>query len=298
MTLGFYGEAAAIGASLCWTVTALLFTRAGRVAKPAGMNMFRLSVAAVCLGSLVMLTEGRLVSPGVTSAQLWLLAFSAFLGLAFGDGFYFRSLTLIGPRRATLLAASSPVMTALLAVPLVGERLGVVTWGGILLATGGIVWVIAEQHENGMPVVNLRAGVMYGLIGAFGQATGLLTAKMAMQGTLGAVPTAFLRMTCAAVMVWIWALVVGRTDLVQPIVRDRATLRALILASLLGPVTGISLVLFAYRTTEAGVAATLSTLSPLFLIPVMWMRGEFTPTFRTVAGTVIALVGVAIIFMR
>jgi drug/metabolite transporter (DMT)-like permease len=294
----FRGEAAAITASLCWTITSLLFARAGRSAKPLAMNMFRLPFAAICLGAFLYLTNGHVIPDGATSAQLWLLVLSAFLGLAFGDGFYFRALTLIGPRRATLLSASTPVVTALLAVPLLGETLGWSTWLGIFLTTGGIVWVIAEQHENGQPVLNLKAGVIYGLIGAFGQATGLLVAKIAMRGTLSAIPTAFFRMFSAALMVWIWSLCIRRVSDIRPLFHDRIALRSLVFASLLGPVIGVSLVLFAYRVTEAGVVATLSTLYPLFVLPVVWMRGDDAPTFRTIAGTLIAIGGVAVIFMR
>jgi drug/metabolite transporter (DMT)-like permease len=260
--------------------------------------MFRLPFAAICLGSFLWLTSGNLIPENTTFRQIWLLALSAFLGLAFGDAFYFRSLTLIGPRRATLLSASTPIITAFLAVPLLGETLGRMTWFGILLTTGGIIWVIAEHLGEDSPVVNLRAGVFYGLIGAFGQATGLLVAKSAMEGTMPAIHAAFFRMLSAGVMAWIWGKLTARAHEVQTVFRNRETLRALVLASLLGPVTGVSLVLFAYRTTEAGVVATLSTLYPLFVVPVVWLRGDETPSFRTVAGTVVALAGVAIIFMR
>ena len=297
-SFAYAGEAAALSASVCWTATSFLFARASRIAKPAGMNMFRLPFAAVCLGTLLLVSTGRLIPANATPIQLWLLALSAFLGLAFGDGFYFRSLSLIGPRRATLLSASTPVITALLAVPLLGEALGVVTWGGILLATGGIIWVTAEQHDNGRPVANLKAGVIYGMIGAVGQATGMLVAKVAMQGTMQAIPAAFFRMFSAGAMVWIWAVATRNVNRIQPVLGNRNALRPLLLASLLGPVTGVSLVLFAYRNTAAGVVATLSTLYPLFVVPVVWLRGDGIPSVRTIVGTVVAIVGVAMIFMR
>jgi drug/metabolite transporter (DMT)-like permease len=297
-SVGYFGEAAALTASICWTGTSLLFAQAGRTTKPLGINMFRLPFAALCLGLLLWLTSSRLIPEDATSGQLWLLALSAFFGLAFGDGFYFRSLVLIGPRRATLLSASTPIVTALLAIPLLGEALGIVAWGGILLTTGGILWVIAEQREDGSPIANLKAGVIYGLIGAFGQATGLLLAKMAMRGTMPAMSAAFFRMFSAAVMVWVWGIVIRKSSVIQPVFRQRNVLRVLVLASLLGPVTGVSLVLFAYRTTEAGVVATLSTLYPLFVVPVVWLRGEDTPTLRTIAGTVLAMLGVTAIFLR
>ena len=262
------------------------------------MNMFRLPLAALCLGIFLFATTGHLLPPGATPRQLWWLALSAFLGLAFGDGFYFRSLSFIGPRRATLLAASTPIITAFLAVPLLHERLSLMAWGGILLTTSGIVWVIAEQHDNGPTPAHLRAGVIYGLIGACGQASGLLVAKYAMQGTLAAIPTAYFRMLTAAVMVWVWSLSTGNLDKIQPILKTRAAFSSLTLATLLGPVMGVSLVLFAYRITEAGVVATLSTLYPLFILPVVWWRHDDKPTLRTLIGTVLALAGVAVIFLR
>jgi drug/metabolite transporter (DMT)-like permease len=119
-----------------------------------------------------------------------------------------------------------------------------------------------------------------------------------MEGTMAAVPAAFFRMASAGVMVWVWGAATGNVNRIQPVLRVPEARRSLILASLLGPVTGVSLVLFAYRTTEAGVVATLSTLYPLFVLPVVWMRGDHSPTFRSVAGTIVALAGVAVIFLR
>jgi drug/metabolite transporter (DMT)-like permease len=294
----YHGEAAAIAASCCWTATSLLFARASRFVKPAGMNMFRLPFAALCLGLFLLVTTGGIFPAGMTSDQVWLLVLSAFLGLAFGDGFYFRSLALIGPRRATLLAVSTPVITALLAIPLLGESLSFRAWFGIILATAGIFWVLAEQHENGPRADHLKAGITYGLIGAVGQATGLLVAKIAMHGTMPIIPATFLRMASAGSMVWLWSVFTKNSDKILPVFRQRVALKSLFFATLLGPVTGVSLVLFAYRTTEAGVVATLSTLYPLFVVPVVWIRGEDKPSLRVLFGTVVAIGGVAMIFLR
>ncbi len=292
------GELAALTASLCWTATSFLFAHAGRSVGALAINLFRLPLAALCLGGILLATEGTVTPDTLGTWQLWLLIISAFFGLAFGDGFYFRSLVLIGPRRATLMSASSPVMTALLAIPLLGERLSIFTWGAILLTVCGMAWVIIERTETTPTDGHLKAGVIYGLIGAFGQGAGLLLAKMAMEGKLAAISTAFIRISSAAIMVWLFGLAIGKTHRMIPVLREKGVLSALIAASLLGPVMGVSMALFAYRSTEAGVAATLTALSPIFVIPVAWLRAEETPTLRTVAGTILAIVGVAIIFMR
>ena len=174
------------------------------------MNQFRLPLAACCLGTILLLRDGTVIPLHLESWQFWLLIVSAFFGLAFGDGFYFRSLVLIGPRRATLMSSFSPVMTALLAWPLLGERLSLLTWGAILLTVCGIVWVILERTETTPPGPHLKSGVIFGFIGALAQGGGLLLAKIAMDGTLGALNTAFIRISSAALMVWIYSVVIGK----------------------------------------------------------------------------------------
>jgi drug/metabolite transporter (DMT)-like permease len=68
-------------------------------------------------------------------------------------------------------------------------------------------------------------------------------------------------------------------------------------SALTGPFIGVWYSMMAVQNTHVGIASTLMALRPTILIPLgRWIfREQISP--RSVAGTVVALVGATIIFM-
>ena len=64
-----------------------------------------------------------------------------------------------------------------------------------------------------------------------------------------------------------------------------------------GPFLGVSLSLFALQHTSIGVASTLMALPPIFLLPVEYFYFKERMGWGAIAGTVIALFGVGILFL-
>src|SRR5262249_50976737 len=64
-----------------------------------------------------------------------------------GDNYYFRSLLILGPGRAAMLASLAPVFTALAGIPVLGERLGPLAILGIGLTLAGLYWTLAERER-------------------------------------------------------------------------------------------------------------------------------------------------------
>jgi drug/metabolite transporter (DMT)-like permease len=62
-------------------------------------------------------------------------------------------------------------------------------------------------------------------------------------------------------------------------------------------VIGASASLYAVQNTEVGIASTLIALPPVFLLPVGWVlfKERFDPV--AVLGTLIAIGGVAVLFL-
>jgi drug/metabolite transporter (DMT)-like permease len=58
---------------------------------------------------------------------------------------------------------------------------------------------------------------------------------------------------------------------------------------------GISLQQFAFKFANTGVAQTLLSTSPLFILPITVALGEKV-SLRAVAGVVVALAGIAMLF--
>ena len=69
------------------------------------------------------------------------------------------------------------------------------------------------------------------------------------------------------------------------------------LGSFFGPFLGISLSLFAVQRINPGVASTLTSITPVLLIPFAFFIKKETVRMREVIGTVVTLVGIGIMFM-
>ncbi len=68
-------------------------------------------------------------------------------------------------------------------------------------------------------------------------------------------------------------------------------------AALLGPFLGVTLSMVAVTYTEAGVAQTLLSLMPVMIIPVVWVLYRQRTSWRGIVGAVIAVIGVAMLFL-
>ena len=79
---------------------------------------------------------------------------------------------------------------------------------------------------------------------------------------------------------------------------DRRVLRAILLGAFVGPFLGIWLSLVAVQNARLGIASTLMALPPVLLIPLEFAAFRQRVSRRAIAGTVVALAGVALLFWR
>ena len=78
--------------------------------------------------------------------------------------------------------------------------------------------------------------------------------------------------------------------------RIRRTRWAIVGGTVVGPFIGMTLSLAAVQLAPVGIASTLMSLSPVLLLPLgHWIFKERI-TQRAIVGTVVAMVGVAMIF--
>lgn len=295
------GELAALTTALCWAGSSLVFARAGRRIGSVSLNLLRLVLALAFSAALAAARRG-LPLPTDAGAELWLwLSLSGLVGFVFGDLCLFRAFVVLGPRRALLLMATVPPMTALLGWLALGERLAALDLAGMGLTLAGVAWVLLSQPAAARPVqpdqgdMSLRTGVLLGLGGALGQAGGLVLSKHGMGGY-----DAF-----AATQIRIVAGVVGFAGLYTAIgwwprfaaaLRDRQAVRLAALGAGLGPFLGVSLSLVAVQATQAGVAASIMATTPLLVIPLSaWLEHEQI-RWVDLAGAVLAIAGVVLLF--
>ena len=80
--------------------------------------------------------------------------------------------------------------------------------------------------------------------------------------------------------------------------RDRKALLEISAGALTGPVLGVTLSLVAIAHTHIGVASTLMSLTPVLLLPVSHFLFKERITSRAIVGTLVALLGVIMLFLK
>ncbi len=298
----FTGELAALGTAILFSFGSTLFTLAGReLGSSAVVNRTRLLLAVILLMALHWLTFGTLGPFGADASHWFWLALSGLIGLALGDAFLFQAFVMIGPRLSMLMMALAPVIATVLAWIFLGEVLNAQELAGIAITVAGVFWVVSDRSNHNGHEANPRAyllGILFGLGGAAGQAGGMVTAKLGLTGDFPALSGNVIRMLTATLIIWVFTLVRGQAA--AGFLRLRAHPRAMVkisIATLTGPVFGVWLSLIAVQNAPVGIASTLMSLTPVFLIPIAYAVFREKPTLRAVLGTIVAFAGTALLFL-
>ncbi len=293
------GETAALSTSMLWTVSSILLSSAGKRIGVLSVNAIRISIAVLLIGTAHLIIFGTFL-PMATKSQWIYLSLSGFLGLAIGDLGYLGSLVLIGPRKGVLLASMAPIFSTISAYFILGEILGPWTLSGIFLTLLGIIIVIMEKKSNtgNISEGNRILGVFSGLIGAIGQGVGLTLSKYGMVNIesthLNPLSAALIRMISAVFIIWIVFVIFKKPF---SVIRDKKAMMLTTGGAVTGPFLGVWLSMIAVTYTVAGVASTLMSLMPVLIIPVVWILYKEKTNLRGILGALIAVIGVAILFM-
>jgi drug/metabolite transporter (DMT)-like permease len=299
----FAGELAALGTSLCFSLSSIFFTLSGRELGSPFVNRVRLLIAVLLVMLLHLLSYGLAIPVNVETGRWFWLGLSGFIGLALGDALLFQAFIFIGPRLAMLMMALSPVLGAVLAWLFLGENLTVIEIGGIAVTIGGVMLVIAERRggSNITPVDRRHyiLGLLCGLGGAAGQAGGLVLSKIGLSNGFPALSGNLIRLLVAGVAVWLLAL--ANRQLISSYRTFRGHPRAMMLVTVgtvIGPVLGVWLSLVAVQNANVGIVSTLSSLMPIFLIPISYVVFGERITRQAVFGTVVTFVGMIVLFVK
>ena len=300
------GELAALLTAVCFSASSIFFTRAGKIYGALVSNRLRLAVAVILLVTTHWIIFGYPI-PVDAGIERWLwLGSSGIIGLAIGDFFLFQAYVTIGPRLGILFLSLSPAVATVLAWFVLGETLDAGSILGILLTLAGITWVVLESNPNGKPSsVNepnehqkiYRKGIIAGLLAATGQAVGVVLAKNGLTGDFPALSGNVIRMTAAFVTLWGATILQRQVSMtVQRVKQEKSGMLYILGGAFFGPLIGVSLSLFAIQNTNVGIASTIIALPPIFLLPVGHFVFKEKITWQAVAGTLLAIGGVVLLF--
>ena len=302
------GEIAGLGTSLSWSLCAQFFGAAGLRVGSVAVNHLRLIAAIVILVAWHALATGTVLPGGISPRSLLLLVASGIFGLIVADAAYFHALVLVGPATATIMVTATPAVATLEAWLFLDETLPPRILLAILVTVTGILVAVrartrrdpaasVAKHAFGGP---LALGLIFAGIGAVGQATGQVLARPALQAGVDALPATLVRVATATALMW--GVVAARTLLarrppgwLRPALNDRRALVLTFGGVVTGPTLGIWLSQLATKHAPVGIASTLMSLVPIFVVLEDWVIGRRKPSPLELVGATIAVGGVALL---
>jgi drug/metabolite transporter (DMT)-like permease len=301
------GEFAAVMGSLLWSFCSIFFVFSSRRVGTYNVNALRILMAVGLLSFAHIVVLGSIM-PQANRTQWLVLGISGFIGLALGDLMYFGCLVTLGPRKGVLVMATNPIFSVIAGYFLLGQVLGWWAIAGISITLAGVTWVILEKDEQGTEEPLGRKAKLYGVAlgigGAVGQGVGLVLSQYGMKNAasnpvdaLNPLSATLIRVVIAGISFMIILAVMGRLPGLTKATRDRKAVSAMFGGALLGPFLGVWLSMIAVSNTPAGVAATLLSLMPVMIIPIVWVIYRQKTSWRGVIGAMVAIAGVAILFL-
>lgn len=295
--MDYTGEIAAILTSVFFSFTAVIFAQASRQVGAMITNRVRLVIALIYLMVINLILFGQPL-PFNAGLDRWAwLGLSGVVGLALGDLFLFRAYALIGARLGMLMMSLAPVIGAVVAWLAWGETLQTGQIIGIAITLLGIAWVVGTRPADQAARPNGR-GLLFGVLAATGQALGLVLSKQGLTGGFSPFAGNAIRMLAAALAFWLITVAQGQAGQTMRTAHAHPqALKLLMLGALVGPVLGVSASLLAVQHAEVGVASTLMALPPVLLLPISHFVYKERFGWQTVAGTLVAMVGVGVLFL-
>jgi len=297
ININYLGEVAALGAALGMVVCSISFEAAGKKVGSLTVNITRLLIGFLFLSVTSLYTRGMVLPVDATMKSYTFLGISGFIGMFLGDLFMFEAFVVLGARITTLIMTLVPVVTAISAWIILGETLALREIVAILLTVGGIFLVMyskggGREKKNNYPL----RGILCAGGGVLGQALGMVFSKIGIEG-YDPIAATQIRIIVAIVAFILLITIRGRWGEVADGLKNRGAMKWIGIGSFFGPFLGVTAMLVALKYTSAGIVSTLSSTSPVLVIPFSVMIFKDRVSLAEVMGAIISVGGVSLFFL-
>jgi drug/metabolite transporter (DMT)-like permease len=304
------GELIALLTTLCWSLGIFPFTEAAKRIGTAPLNQYRLLLAWIIISIILFFWNDLNPIELFTTPQPYhflFLGLSGIIGFSIGDFCSFTSFKLLGPKLGSLYTTFAPGAALLIGYIALNESINPIGIVGIFTTVSGVIWLtLSKKDSHAASKVGYtrdKKGIIYGIIGALCQGTGLVLSKYGMDYYDVKLPTmhaVWIRLLFAFSAAFIVSLIAGKLVAnSKPIfTNEKNNLPFVLLGTILGPVMGVTLSLFAIQKLEVAVAQTIFALLPLFVLPISLIVYKEKITIQSVFACLLALAGVMLLIWR
>ena len=283
--------ALSLAAAAAFAASAMLIDSVSGRVGPLQLSRWQMSLAFLMTAAIVAVTGGWQTLD--LAMILWLTASSA-SGIMVGSLTYIATIQYTGPRISALLFTTASPFALALGFGFRGETVSLLQAAGVGLIVAGIALAVMgpKQDEGARTPKPIWIGIGLGLVTSFAQALGSLLARPAMLA--GTDPVAAMAVRSGTGALFFIAL------LALPALRPaalpfRPELRQIGLSALAGMVVGMSFLMAALARGDVGIVTTLSSTTPILILPMVWVAYRRMPGPLAWVGAALAVVGTALI---
>ncbi|MEM2936929.1 MAG: DMT family transporter [Candidatus Bathyarchaeia archaeon] len=294
------GELAALGAAICWTVSAVLYKGALAETKPLTANTVR------CLGTSIFLILclaflGRIgILAGLSAYVVFLACVSGLIGLGLGDTLYMFSLKILGVARAVPITCTYPLFSLVWAALLAGENVTLpVVFAAVAIVLG--IWLLSQEGETDKAKMRrslMVRGVVIALVTAVVWSISISMVNLAMKEA-SSLEHAFavntLRIAAIAAFLLVFTPTTQRGF--KFFKMKRRTAAMLLAGGIIALGLGWFLLALSFSHIPESQAVPISSTTPLFstMSGIAFLREKVTA--KVAVGSIIIVLGTLLIFM-
>lgn len=305
-------EGLAIAAACCIAVSGMLIGELKGRVDVVRLARWQMLAAFAMTGAASLAVGGWRT---LEAQNVGLLAASGFCGIVIASTTYFAAIYAAGPRvTALMFSLTSPIALAL-GYAFLGETVSARQGAGVACVLAGIVLAIgmprrlaregrgpsgmssADALPRGASAAASRTfalGVALGVVTAIGQALGSLLARPAMSS--GTEPfTAMAVRSGVSALFFVALLALPVAALNRPYRFKFADLELGVGSAFFGTGLGMSLLMAALAHGDVGIVSTLSSMTPVVILPMVWLRSGKVPSVNAWIGAGLAVIGTALI---
>ena len=290
------GEFFALFTAISWTFSSLTFGKISKEYDTQVANFLRVTIGTIMVGFVCLFGSRHLFLPtDVTWENLKIISLSGFIGMFLGDLFLFKAYNMIGARVTMLIMALSPIIVSIIDFLFLGVTLFPIQIFAILITCLGIILVIFKTEDKKISLGFSVKGLLYAFLATLGQSLGVILTKLG-STTYDSLATSQIRLGVAIFFFGAVVLYEGKARETIKMVTSKRALSLLLVGTFFS-VFGIAALIEAFKSANASIASTISSTSPIIMIPCSILFYKEKIRKNEIIGAIISVVGLSIFFL-
>lgn len=290
------GEFFALFTAISWTFSSLTFGKISKEYDTQVANFLRVTIGTIMVGFVCLFGSRHLFLPtDVTWENLKIISLSGFIGMFLGDLFLFKAYNMIGARVTMLIMALSPIIVSIIDFLFLGVTLYPIQIFAILITCLGIILVIFKAEDKKISLGFSVKGLFYAFLATLGQSLGVILTKLG-STTYDSLATSQIRLGVAIFFFGAVVLYEGKARETIKMITSKKALSLLLIGTFFS-VFGIAALIEAFKSANASIASTISSTSPIIMIPCSILFYKEKIRKNEIIGAVISVVGLSIFFL-